>query len=149
MPVDDFPNDLLPRVFGLFLTSIACSTLAGCVGRVPAMPTKTSEGAAVKAGAKFSVPLPDQALLERQPVPNCERKPIEAAPSEPKPPEPSSSESARAGESGDEDRRRLSLQMDCYRQHEAIVRDRLLALQISVGNTIRAIKRREAQLENK
>ena len=82
-------------------------------------------------------------------MPNCERKPIEAAPSEPKPPEPSSSESARAGESGDEDRRRLSLQMDCYRQHEAIVRDRLLALQISVGNTIRAIKRREAQLENK
>src|SRR5215470_13730910 len=118
MPADDFANDLLPRVFCVFLTSIACSTLAGCVGRVPPMATKTHDSAPLKAGRKFSVPLPDQALLERQPVPNCERKTPEAAPSEPKPPEASPSEPAAAGETGDDDRRRLNLQMDCYRQHE-------------------------------
>ena len=146
MPADDFPNSVLQRVVGVFLTSVAFSTLAGCVGRVPAMPMQANERAIVKAGAKFSVPLPDQALLERQPVPHCERETTEAA-SEPKPPEPSSSEPAAAGEPGDGDRRRLSLQMDCYRRQEAIVRDRLLALQISVGKTIKAIKRKEAQLE--
>jgi len=147
MPVDEFPSGLLPRVFGVALTSVACLTLVGCVGRVPAIPTKTDNGVAVKAGRKPSIPLPDQALLERQPVPNCERKTAGVAPSEPKPPESSSSEPPAAGEPGDEERRRLSIQMDCYRQHEAIVRDRLLALQISVGKTVRAIRQREAQLE--
>src|SRR5215510_2656750 len=104
MPVDEFPNGLLLRVFSVVLTSVVCSTLVGCVGRVPAMPTKTDSRVAVKAGRKLSIPLPDQALLERQPVPNCERKTTEAAPSEPKSPEPSSSEPAAAGGLGVVDR---------------------------------------------
>ena len=147
MAVDEFPNELLPRVFGVVLASVACSTLVSCVGRVPAMPTKTDNGVAVKAGRKPPIPLPDQALLERQPVPNCERKTAEAASPEPKPPEQSSSEPTAAAEPADDDQRRLNLRIDCYRQHEAIVRDRLLALQISVGKTVRAIRQREAQLE--
>src|SRR5262245_43069106 len=92
MRADDFPNGLLPRVVGVFLTSVACSTLASCVGRVPAMPTQTNAGVSGKAGATFSVPLPDQALLERQPVPNCERKTSEAATTEPESTEPKSTE---------------------------------------------------------
>jgi hypothetical protein len=103
-----------------------------------------NDGIVVKAGRKLSIPLPDPALLERQPAPNCEHA-AAAAPSEPEP-GPKASEPAAAGEPGDDDRRKLKFQMDCYRQHEAIARDRLLALQISVGKTISAIKRREAQL---
>ena len=145
---DEFPNRLLPRVFGVVLTSVACLTLVSCVGRTPAMPTKTDNGVGVEAGRKPSIPLPDRALLERQPAPNCDRKTAEAASSEPTPREPSSSEPATAGAPANDDQRRLNLQIDCYRQHEAIARDRLLALQISIDKTIKAIKRREAQLEN-
>jgi hypothetical protein len=74
--------------------------------------------ASARIGANPAVPLPDQALLAPPPEFSCELK-------------------AEAGS----DARKLDYERQCYRHAEMILRDRLLQLQASLGETITAISR--------
>lgn len=73
-----------------------------------------------------AIPLPDEALLKRQPPPDCELRtqPAGGTPTEVK-------------------LATYDFERQCYRQVEGIVRGRLDALQDAVGETIKAVKSRQ------
>ena len=153
------------RVGSLFLVAICAAALAGCAtqqtiagsgpkstARVATQKVSTSKAATSKtlahngtisarstfarpvpsrtrfarhrATTGASIPLPDTALLEPQSAPDCEYR------------------GRPTGNAGEDARVRLDYQQQCYRQAEGIVRTRLDNLQESVGETIRAVKRR-------
>jgi hypothetical protein len=72
------------------------------------------------------IPLPDEALLKRQPAPDCEMRtqPAGVGPTEVK-------------------LATYDYERQCYRQVETIVRGRLDALQEAVDETVKAVKARE------
>jgi hypothetical protein len=82
--------------------------------------------AATKAARPAPIPLPDKSLLERQGAPDCALQTEPAAPSE-----------------AEVKIKMLDHERRCYRQVEAIVRDRLDKLQDAVGATITAVEARE------
>jgi hypothetical protein len=84
-----------------------------------------STGPSVRSASRTPIPLPDQALLNPQPVPSCEFKTQ---------PQPSQADP-------NAERTKLDYERQCYRHAEIIVRSRLEQLQASVGATIAAVKR--------
>jgi hypothetical protein len=152
MPIDDTLSGLRidRRTFGssLFggstparlaahvLAAASCMvTLAGCEHTASTAATRltTNSAASARLASRPVVPLPERALLKRQPEPNCDYKPTEPG--------------AAPDESNAEDRRKLDYERQCYRHAEAITRDRLQRLQNSVARTVKAVKRVETQLE--
>jgi hypothetical protein len=94
-------------------------TLAGCAAEHETkVPVATASLAPPKVShlrrARTPIALPDKALLEPQPDPDCQFQ----------------------GAATDE-RQKLDYQQQCYRQAEMIVRDRLRQLQKSAGKSIR------------
>jgi hypothetical protein len=85
---------------------------------------RSGTGPSIGAG---SIPLPDQALLEPQPEPQCEFKA--------QPADPSDLNAQRV--------MKLDYERQCYRHAEIIVRNRLHLLQASVGKASDAAKRSE------
>jgi hypothetical protein len=75
--------------------------------------------------ARASIPLPAQALLASPPEFECEKTTPTHAQTDP---------DAALGA-------KLDYERQCYRQAEMILRDRLLGLQASVGETIKAVNR--------
>ena len=73
----------------------------------------------VSSGSRTRVPLPDKALLDRLPEPDCKFK---------------------TSEVDTDDRQKLDYERQCYRHAKIIARLRLLLLQRSVDKTIRALK---------
>jgi hypothetical protein len=78
--------------------------------------------APARTGARPAIPLPDSALLKPPPEFACEFK-------------------AEAGA----ETRKLEFERQCYRHAEMILRDRLLQLQASLGETITAVSRSDEQ----
>jgi hypothetical protein len=78
--------------------------------------------ASARVGAKPAIPLPDQALLAPPAEFTCEFK-------------------AEA----DADAKKLEYERQCYRHAEMILRDRLLRLQASLGETVTAVSRSDEQ----
>jgi hypothetical protein len=149
MPIDDTLSGLRigRRTFGSNLfgsrqrarlaarglaTAFCMLTLAGCAAHSSATRLATSSASARSASGP-AIPLPERALLKRQPEPKCDYKPAEP--------------SAAPDESNAEDRRKLDYERQCYRHAEAITRDRLQRLQNSVARTVKAVKRIETRLE--
>jgi Protein of unknown function (DUF3551) len=86
-----------------------------------------SAGSSARPGARTSIPLPAQALLASPPEFQCEK-------------------TAPTRVQADPDaalRAKLDHERQCYRHAEMIMRDRLLKLQASLGETITAINRGE------
>jgi hypothetical protein len=86
-----------------------------------------SAGSSAGPRARASIPLPAQALLASPPEFECEK-------------------TAPTGAQTDPDaalRAKLDHERQCYRHAEMILRDRLLGLQASVGETIKAVNRGE------
>lgn len=106
---------------------VCAGMLAGCdrAGRgltTYQAPSPSMRYTSKSAGSKTSIPLPDRALLARQPEPDCEFKTKEA----------------------DADGlRKLDYERQCYRHADMIARDRLELLQNSVDKTIKAVTRGE------
>jgi hypothetical protein len=86
-----------------------------------------SAGSSAGPRAQASIPLPAQALLEPPPEFECEKTTPTGAQTDP--------DAAM--------RAKLDYERQCYRQAEMILRDRLLGLQASVGETIKAVNRGE------
>jgi hypothetical protein len=82
-----------------------------------------------QAGRTAAIPLPDQALLQRQPPPECDLKTMPSAPT---------AEEVRIAA--------LSHERGCYKEVEALVRRRLDVLQDAVGITIQAVESRSKGL---
>jgi hypothetical protein len=95
----------------LLLQGPAGDTVKAAAKCVPA-------SASARTGAKPAIPLPDRALLAPPPEFACEFK----------------------GEAG-ADARKLDYERQCYRHAEMILRDRLVGLQASLGETITAVSR--------
>ncbi len=105
-----FPTCGRARLSTRVLVLVAGALLAGC-----------AEHQTQIASAK-GIPLPEKALLEPQPEPDCRFKGADAKA---------------------DDRQKLDYQQQCYRQAEMIVHERLRRLQRSVAKTIEAVKRTE------
>ena len=112
----------------------AAALLAGCVTNHPDRTTTgTTRLAAhasarvhaprLRAAARRVIPLPDAALLKRQPPPDCQLNTQPAG-----------------ATATDVKLATLDYERQCYRQVEGVVRTRLDALQDAVGKTIQAIK---------
>jgi hypothetical protein len=86
-----------------------------------------SAGSSAGPRARASIPLPAQALLASPPEFECEKTTPKGAQTDP--------DTALGA--------RLDYERQCYRQAEMILRDRLLGLQASVGETIKAVHRGE------
>lgn len=82
--------------------------------------------ATIKPAPLPSIPLPDEALLRRQPAPDCEMRTQPAGVS------PADVKLAT-----------YDYERQCYRQVEGVVRGRLDALQDAVSETIKAVKARQ------
>jgi hypothetical protein len=109
----------------------AAAAVAGCAQNSAQNTEGEAKPRATDARARpvvrASLPLPDAALLRRQPVPDCEFRgavPAGAGPAE-----------ARAI--------KFDYEQQCYKQSEANVRARLNELQDAVNETIRAARRRD------
>jgi hypothetical protein len=125
---------------GAVLASALCAALLGACApaftadgprgsatRVSAAATRvsTTNNPAPRVRTTNPVPLPNPALLERQPAPDCAfRGPLSTPPT------------------AEETRQKLDYEQQCYRQAESIVRARLQQLQDSVQATIRAVRQR-------
>jgi hypothetical protein len=95
-----------------------------------------------RRGLRMAIPLPDRALVAAPPEFACEFKDAgrDDAGGQPQPSPP------RAQTDSSTDlalRRKLEYERQCYRHAEMIMRDRLLQLQASLGETITAINRGE------
>jgi hypothetical protein len=95
-----------------------------------------------RRGSRMAIPLPDRALVAAPPEFACEFKDagrddagVQPQPSPPRAQTDSSTDQAL--------RRKLEYERQCYRHAEMIMRDRLLELQASLGETITAINRGE------
>ena len=73
--------------------------------------------------ARARIPLPDRALLQRQPEPDCTFRGTISSPT-----------------TVEELRQKLDYEQQCYRQSESNVRVRLHSLQDAVEDTIRAVE---------
>jgi hypothetical protein len=93
---------------------------AGDTVKAAAKCAPASKGTSARADAKPAIPLPDPALLASPPKFSCEFK-------------------AEAGA----DAKKLEHERQCYRHAEMILRDRLVQLQASLGETITAVSRSE------
>jgi hypothetical protein len=101
------------------------------------------------AKAKPKIPLPDRALLEIPPEPDCSAA---QAPKRPGRPQgatataglatPAAAEEGTAGDANADLALRIKLEYEreCYRQAEARMRDRLKQLQASTSQTVKAVK---------
>jgi hypothetical protein len=106
--------------------------LIGCAQVVTQRSPPTQQTAKIHASVRRvtgdATPLPEPALLARQPQPDCEFK------------------TAATGVDGNDARvTKLDYEQQCYRQAEGIVRTRLGRLQASIEVTIKAIKGRKAR----
>jgi len=119
--------------------SLCAIALGGCAAHRPATQVSAKhQGSKYQANAKYakppakrmvttraSIPLPDRALLQRQPAPECTfRGPVSSPPT------------------AEETRQKLDYEQQCYRQSESNVRGRLHTLQDAVGETIKAVEQR-------
>ena len=84
-------------------------------------------GAAAQQAARSPIPVPSAQLLKQQPEPVCEYR--------------STTKGSDAAAEAAELRAKLDCECQCFRHAEMIVRQRLHALQASVGATIRPIQR--------
>ena len=103
---------------------------------------EAKEGASRRRGSRTTIPVPDRALLTAPPEFACEFKDAgrDDASSRPEPSPPR----AQADVSADLAlRRKLEYERQCYRHAEMILRDRLLRLRASLGETATAIERGE------
>jgi len=117
--------------------ALCAIALGGCAAHRPAAQANAKHQGKYQANAKYikppakrmvttraSIPLPDRALLQRQPAPDCAfRAPVSS---------PMTAE---------EIRQKLDYEQQCYRQSESNVRGRLHTLQDAVGETIKAVER--------
>lgn len=99
-----------------------------------ACPT-ASTGPATAPGSRTSIPLPSRALLTPPPDFNCEFKGDEAAGATQPSPTRAQADAAL--------RMKLDYERQCYRHNEMILRTGLRQLQVSVGETIKAVDRNE------
>jgi len=97
-------------------------------GRPAAGPPGDVTATIKPAPLSASIPLPDEALLKRQPPPECELRTQPAGLS------PTDVKVAT-----------YDYERQCYRQVEAITRGRLDALQDAVGETIKAVKAQQGR----
>lgn len=88
-------------------------------------------GAGAQQIARPRIPVPSEQLLKQQPEPVCEYR--------------STTKGSDAVAEAAELRAKLDYERQCFRHAEMIVRQRLHALQASVGITIRAIQRGRKQ----
>jgi hypothetical protein len=106
-----------------------------------------ARGTSAWRGSGTTIPLPDQALLAAPPEFACEFKDAgrDDSSGRPQPGPPR----AQADVSADLAlRRKLEYERQCYRHAEMILRDRLLQLQASLGETITVINRAEQPAAN-
>lgn len=115
------------RLSGAMLALAFCATVVGgCASGYSADGAKM--GAAISPSPRprtAQIPLPSQARLQRQPVPDCAFKGQVSTP-------PTAEETGQ----------RLDYEQQCYRQAEIIVRGRLHRLQDSVHEMIKAVRQR-------
>jgi hypothetical protein len=90
-----------------------------------------------RRGARTTIPLPDRALLATPPEFACEFKDAGRDGASGAGPSPAGTQADAAL------RRKLEYERQCYRHAEMILRDRLLRLQASLGETATAIDRGE------
>jgi hypothetical protein len=99
-------------------------------------------GTSARRGARTTIPLPDRALLAAPPEFACEFKDPgrddASGRAQPSPPRAQADVSADLAL-----RRKLEYERQCYRHAEMILRDRLLQLQASLGETVTALNRVE------
>lgn len=117
--------------------ALCAIVLGGCAAHRPAVQTAAKHQSKYQANAKYvkpparrmistraSIPLPDRALLQRQPAPDCAFRGPTSSPM-----------------TAEETRQKLDYEQQCYRQSESNVRGRLHTLQDAVGETIKAVER--------
>jgi hypothetical protein len=95
---------------------------AGDTVKAAAKCSPASTVGSARTGAKPAIPLPDRTLLAPPPEFSCEFK-------------------AEVGA----DAKKLEYERQCYRHAEMILRDRLLQLQASLGETVTAVSRSDVQ----
>jgi len=94
-------------------------------------------GADAQQVGQARIPIPSASLLKQQPEPLCEYRPSEKS-------ETRALDSSKGGDPAADAaalRTKLDYERQCYRHAEMIARQRLHALQASVGTTISAIQR--------
>jgi hypothetical protein len=108
-------------------TALSIITIGGCTPTVTAGRSRNYAKPVhqIDTISAAAMPLPDSALLRRQPKPDCT---FQGPVSDPI--------------TADEMRQKLDYQQQCYRQAETIVRARLARLQDSVQEMIKAARRR-------
>ena len=106
-------------------------------------------GSAQRAANAKKIPLPDRALLETRPAPDCEARAMQRTDKDRRVDtaslaKPTIPEDVSADPNADLALRiKLEYERECYRQAERRVRDQLQSLQASTTQTIDAVKRAE------
>jgi hypothetical protein len=104
-----------------------CASYAAPDGlKKPATTAPKAVKRVAKAPIQTPIPVPDRALMQRQPEPDCAYKGTLSSPA-----------------TAEETRMKLDYEQQCYRQSEFIVRGRLHNLQDSVEETIEAVRQRD------
>ena len=117
------------RACGIIAVALCAVALGGCATR-PATQSNAKYIKHTKPVARVPVfrpeiPLPDRALLQHQPEPDCGFRGTVSSPM-----------------TAEEILQKLDYEQQCYRQSESNVRGRLHALQDAVEDTIRAVEER-------
>ena len=107
----------------------------GCAGK--SAPILAAVAGVLAAAGCTPIPIPDTALLERQPAPKCDARVNAKARQQ---------AGASADTGGDAaSQAKLDYERQCYRHAELIARNRLNKLQASVQQTVKAVKEGEAK----
>ncbi len=110
----------------MLATALSAVTIGGCASTFTADSARKSAKPVprIEAVSKAAIPLPDPAMLRRQPEPDCAFRGAVSYPI-----------------TAEETRQKLDYEQQCYRQAETIVRARLEQLQGSVGEMIKVARR--------
>jgi hypothetical protein len=143
-------KEAMPRTSAWVLLSVlSAATLGGCAEYSDYAIPHGSGGSAQRTANAKKIPLPDRALLETQPAPDCEARAMQRGDKERRVDaaafvKPAIPDDASADPNADlAFRIKLEYERECYRQAERRVRDQLKALQTSTTQTIDAVKRAE------
>jgi len=127
--VDGQPSRWTRAFAGIVAVALCAVALGGCA----TIPTTQARAKYIKYTkpatraliSRAQIPLPDRALLQRQPEPDCGFRGNLSSPM-----------------TAEETRQKLDYEQQCYRQSESNVRGRLHGLQDAVEDTIRAVEGR-------
>jgi hypothetical protein len=124
--VVDHQSSRWTRACGVVAVALCAVALGGCATRPVTQSNakyiKYTKPVARTSISRAEIPLPDRALLQRQPEPDCGFRGTVSSP--------------------EEILQKLDYEQQCYRQSESNVRGRLHALQDAVDDTIRTVEGR-------